>query len=461
MRRHISSLCLLLTAAFLLTSCLSDDEDVITLYDDAAITAFQITSADVQKHTLSSTGEDSVYVETDTSVSGYPFSINQVKGEIFNVDSLPVGIDATRLLCAWSAKNNGLVYIQNEAGDSIRYLSTTDSIDFSKPRKVVVYSSDYSVSREYTVTVNIRKEEAGAFGWQRMADSPELAALQGMRAVELGGRVLVLGDEGGRTVIYSTTDGSAWTRSAATLGQNIYNNVVSKNDTLFVLDGGAVRYSLDGETFVTVAQAASLSRLVGGSTTELYALDAGGALMVSVDGGQTWNADYVDDAPSLLPVQDISYSCAPLTSTDSTDYVILAGSRDITAYPGDAHDMVWRKIVEYSENSRSGKWINIPAGDGNIYPLPRLAGLTLVGYGGSVLAIGGRGMGACSYGAFAQIYESRDGGITWKKNDNYVFPSGFRSSETSFAATADGEGYLWLFCGDTGQVWRGRLSDYK
>lgn len=461
MRRHISSLCLLLTAAFLLTSCLSDDEDVITLYDDTAITAFQITSAEVQKHTLSSAGEDSVYVETNTEVSGYPFSIDHVKGEIFNVDSLPVGTDATRLLCAWSAKNNGLVYIKNEAGDSVRYLSTTDSTDFSKPRKVVVYSSDYAQIREYTVKVNIRKVETGAFGWQRMDDSPELAALQGMRAVTLAGRVLVLGDEGGRTAVYSTADGSAWTRSAAVLGQDVYNNVVSRNDTLFVLDGGAVRYSLDGETFVTVARTPSLTRLVGGSTAEFYALATGGGLMVSADGGRTWTADDIDDDASLLPAQDISYSCMPLASTDSTDYVVLAGSRDVTAYPADGTAMVWRKIAEYSEGSRPGKWINIPAGDGNVYPLPRLENLTLVAYGGSVLAFGGHGIGACSNGAFSQIYESRDGGITWKKTDSYGFPNGFNSSATSFSAAADGDGYLWMVCGGTGQVWRGRLADYK
>lgn len=459
MSRRISSLCLLVAAALLLTSCLGNDEEEITLYDDIAITAFQITAAEAEMHTTSSTGEDSVYVETNTDVASYPFSIDQLKGEIFNVDSLPANIDASRMLCSWSTKNNGLVFMLNEARDSMRYLSTTDTVDFSKPCTVVVYSSDGVVSREYTVKVNVRQVEPGAFGWQRMTDSPELAALQAMRAVMLGGRVLVAGDEGGRTAIFSTADGSAWTRSSAVLGQDAYNNVVSRNDTLFVLDGGAVKYSLDGETFVTVAQTPSLARLVGGSTTEMYALATDGTLMASDDGGQTWAADDVDDDASLLPAQDMSYICAPYESTDSTDYVVLAGSRDLTAYPDDGNAMVWRKIVEYSEDSRSGKWINIPAGNGNIYPLPRLEGLTMVAYGGSVLAFGGHGIGACDDEAFSQIYESRDGGITWKQNDSYVFPDGFDSSDTSFSAVADGSGYLWIVCGGTGQVWRGQLAD--
>lgn len=459
MRRYVSPLCLLLSATLVLASCLGEDDDEVTLYDDIAITAFQITSAEIQKHTTSSAGEDSVYTETNTAVSSYPFRIDHVNGVIFNPDSLPVGTDATKLLCSWTAKNNGTVYIKNIKGDSVKYLSTTDSTDFTTPRKVVVYSSDYETYREYTVTVNIHREEMGVFRWNRMADSRDLAALQGMRAVTLGGRVLVLGNEGGTTAVYATADGNAWTLLATLPGGDLYNNVVSKNDTLFLLDGGKIRYSVDGASFADVAQATGVARLVGGSTTELYALGADGGLLVSADGGRTWAGDTVDDDPALLPAQDVSYCCTPFAANDSTDYVVLAGSRDVTDYPGDDRDMVWRKIVEYSEGSRSGKWIYMNVDASNLYPLPRLAGLTLVGYDSSVLAFGGRGMGTCGKEAFSQIYESRDGGITWKYNANYVYPDGFDSSETSFAAVADDDNNLWLVCGGTGQVWRGRLNN--
>ena len=83
MSKNIGHLCLLFAAATLLVSCLDTDyTDDVTLYDDIAITQFQITSAKITKHTTSSTGEDSTYVVDDQSVADYPFYIDLLKGEI-------------------------------------------------------------------------------------------------------------------------------------------------------------------------------------------------------------------------------------------------------------------------------------------------------------------------------------------------------------------------------------------
>ena len=460
MNRHISSLCLLVSAAVLFVSCLNSDEEKVTLYDDVAITEFQITSAKVYKHTTSSKGEDSVYVDTDETVQYYPFYIDQLKGEIYNVDSLPAGTDAKTLLCGYSTKNNGFVVIENETRDSLKSLMTTDSTDFTKPRYLRVYSSDGQTFRSYKVTVNIHNERANEFRWNRLADNAELAALTGMRAVTLGGRILVLGGGNGSTAVYSTaeTDGGSWTRTAAALGEDAYNNVVSRNDTLFVLDGGVIKASTDGASFTDVAVCPEIARLAGGSTTELYALGTDGGLMVSADGGRSWTAETLDAGAAFLPAQDMAYSCSVFSGTDSADYVILAGSRGTDSYPDDRQDVVWRKIVEYSAGSPKGKWAYMESDEYVYYPLPRLSGLNLLSYNGSVIAFGGAGIGACDKPAFSQIYESRDGGITWKRNGSYAFPSGFDTSAPSVASAVDSQGNIWLVCAGSGQVWRGRLN---
>lgn len=457
MRRYFIPLCMLLAATFVFTSCMDEDEDDFTLYDNTAITAFSITSANIYTHTTSSTGEDSVVMVNSTAVSNIPFSIDHVKGEIYNPDSLPKGTDASKLLCSWSAKNNGMVFIENMAGDSLKYLETTDSMDFSLPRTVQVYSSDYSRMRKYKVTVNVHKEEADSFRWNRLADSPEIAALQGIRAMMLGTRMLAIGSEDGNTAIYHTADGNSWTRSAAVLGADVYNNVVTRNDTLFVFDGGMVRYSLDGETFGDVAAAPAQARLVGGSTTEMYALGTQG-IMVSADGGRTWAADDTDSDAAMLPAQDISYCCSAFGYNDSTDYVMLVGNRDAAAYPDDGNAVVWRKIVEYSAESHRNKWIYMTMDDSDRYRLPRMAGLTVTAYGNSRLALGLQGIGACDAEPLACIYESRDGGITWKENKVYALPDEFDRGASSVATLTDGDNNLWIVCGGSGQVWRGQLN---
>ena len=117
MKRFLNHIYLLLAASVLFTSCLESDDDDFVLYDDVAITSFFISNAKVLSHTTSSTGGDSLYYANSTAVANYPFTIDHVKGEIFNADSLPYGTNPKNLLCDYTAKNNGMVGIENLVGD--------------------------------------------------------------------------------------------------------------------------------------------------------------------------------------------------------------------------------------------------------------------------------------------------------------------------------------------------------
>lgn len=466
MRRYISPLCLLMSIALILSSCVSDNETEVTLYNDIAITAFQITGANTERHTLSSTGEDSVVIVSDETLSYYPFSIDHVKGEIFNPDSMPAGTDASKMLCSFNTKNNGVVFISNILNDSVKFLVTTDSTDFRVPRYLHVYSSDNSVSRKYRVTVNIHKDRPNVFRWTRKADNGVFALFKGMRALVLGDRIMVLGSDGNATAVYSTglTDGDTWTPTGAVLGADVYNNVAVRGDSLFVLDGGMLRVSADGgETFADIASAAGITRLLGCSTAELYAFGGDGSIMVSSDGGRTWahDAEDTDNGAGQLttPSQDIAYSCTPFAYSDSTDYVVVAGNRPAADYPDDSRAVVIRKIAEHAGGSRPGRWISL-CDNASYYGLPRLSGLNVIGYDGNLLAVGLGGIGACTEEPLSRIYESRDGGITWKAGTTYTMPDGIDTAATSLAATSDRNGNIWLICGGTGQVWRGRLSSF-
>lgn len=459
MKRFLNHIYLLLAASVLFTSCLDSDDDDFVLYDDVAITSFFISNAKVLSHTTSSAGGDSLYYANSTVVANYPFTIDHVKGEIFNADSLPYGTNPKNLLCDYTAKNNGMVGIENLVGDSVAYLSTTDSIDFSTPRYLRVYSSDNSVSRRYKVTVNIHQELADSFQWKQLAANSELAALSDMKAVVFGGNLHVFGSDGTSTVAYATslTDGNAWIKSAVQMSGDAYNNVVVAGGKIYVLDGEMLKSSADGTSFADVAAQPELAQLVGGSIFELYALGKNGAMKCSRDGGVTWVDDICDAALSNLPVQDVSYHCAPFGYVEDADYAVMVGNRSLADYPDDKYAMVWRKIVEYS-TERQSQWAFIEFDNTMRYPLPRLSGLKVFGYGSSLLAMGGAGIGGCTAAPFANIYESRDGGITWKASKSIVLADAFDASATSFAVVTDADNFIWIVCGGTGQVWRGRLN---
>ena len=459
MSNKIGRACLLLMAALLFVSCLDDDyTDDITLYDDNAITQFNLTTAKLTVHTTTSGGEDSTYVIHTETVADYPFYIDQLKGEIFNVDSLPKGIDATKMLCSISTKNNAMVFLENYSRDSLRSLTSTDSVDFSVPRYLRVYASNGLSYREYKVTVNVHTQEPGQFRWTQMAGFAPLASMGRVRLVVLGDSLALFGQEGGHTVAYKTADGENWKPTPTQLGAEACANMATKGDTLFAIDGGKLLYTLDARNYTAVDGTQSLPQALFGADSEsLYGLDQG-RIVASADGGRTWADDQTGDDLSQLPATDLASTTVAYHYVADADYVLLAGNRDASAYADDSTARVWRKVAEHSEGSEPGKWVYMEADSHNAYPLPRLDGLTVVDYNGCKLAFGGQGVGACDDAPYANVYESRDWGLTWKPSATYALPDAFDAAATATAAATDAAGNLWIVCAGSGQVWRARLN---
>lgn len=450
----------MLVAALGFTSCLSSDEDEVTLYSDTAITSFYISTAKIYHTTTSSTGGDSTYYTTNSSMSDYPFYINQLSGEIYNTDSLPSGTDLTKLLCSCSSKNSGLVYIENLAGDSLKYFSTTDSTDFSALRYFRVYATDGSGYRRYTVKVNKHNEEANTFAWNAVATNDNFKTATGIKAIDLNGSPLVFCSDGSTTTVYSSTadDGVTWDAVYSSLGSEAYNNVASTGDVVYVLDNGTLKKTTDGTNFTEISTTNTPSRLLGASMTQMFGLSADSTLMVSPDGGQTWQADGVDSGKDFLPTSDITLCAKAYGGVDNADYVVMAGNRSLTVDSASRNAVVWTKIVERDDNSETNSWNYIETDSVQQYALPRLADLNVFAYGESLIAYGGAGMGKCANTAYSAFYESRDGGITWKHNATYDLPSTFDTTTTATSAVVDSNNRIWIVCGGSGQVWRGKLN---
>ena len=384
--RQMKIASMMLISVIIMASCISSNSNSeTTLYDDAAITAFTLGTLNRYLHTTSSTGGDSIYKTTLTG-SNYKFSIDQMSRTIYNADSLPVGTDVEHIICTLTTKNNGVAVIKDTDSDTLRYYSSTDSIDFTQPRQFLVYSSDGTGYNSYTIKINVHQEEAETFKWQ--------------------------------------LQDSSW-----------------------------VPDPVQPQTLP-----AGIKQWIGRSTTEAYALSDDNRLMVSRDNGETWQADLLDEDPSLLPVQDISITTYPMHLADSTDYVVLVGNRSMSEYPQESIAMVWRKIVDYSKHAPEGHWTYMERTDNDLLALPRLENLNIVKYDDGILAIGGAGIGGCTQEPYTQFYQSRDNGITWKYNPRYQLPDGFDASTSRVLMTVDDDNFLWLHCEGTGQVWRGRLN---
>ncbi len=163
MNKYIRVFFALLAGSWLMVSCLGSDDTDVTYKSDTAITYFSVLTVNRYVHTTSSTGGDSIYKKVlSTPVS---FNIDHYQRKIYNTDSLPSDCDLSHVLVSTSAFNSGTVLLKSVASDTLSTFTTTDSLDFSQPRTLVVYSNDGTSYRVYDVTVNKHQATTGELVW--------------------------------------------------------------------------------------------------------------------------------------------------------------------------------------------------------------------------------------------------------------------------------------------------------
>lgn len=456
----ISHFILLLSATFVLSSCLKDNETDINYYNDAAITAFSIGNLKRPVHAKTTAGKDTVYTVKVTG-SAYKFNIDQLNNIIYNADSLPYKTDVSRVVCKISSKNSGLISQISVNNDSAKLYQEEDSIDFTKPRTFIVNSTDGTASRKYLIKVNVHTELADSFQWHRMPQNSDFAGMKAMRALYNNGEMFLFGTEGTVTSVYSSTDGNSWQNLTPDINmvfdKDAYGNITVMEGYIYMLTSKTLLRTQNGRNWEIVGLT-ELTKLIGASTSELYGMNAEGIIMSSKDNGKTWKEDITDEDKSLLPTEDISCICRPSAANKDIESVMIVGNRNLDKYPNDAYATAWNKVIDRSKSETGNGWAYVRTHSGNKFVAPRIQNFTVIPYAGGALAFGGDGIGGCKATAFGKMYFCEDGGITWKEDKRFAMPKGFESSNTSFAAAVDDKNVIWIICGESGQVWRGRLN---
>ena len=446
MKRKFFAFIALITATLSLSSCLSSDETTVEYTHDTAITAFSLGSLD--RYTKTKAGKDTL-LKANVKGSDYKFYIDQAQRLIYNVDSLPCGVRDTAILATISSKNNSPILLMdiNKTDSVAAYYSSSDSINFSKPRFIRVYSSDYSAYAQYQVTVNVHKELPYEFKWHELAqNNSQLAAFSDLKAVACGDDIYVFGKtaEGTQVLKSAINDGSAWSSIMmnVSLSSDAYQSVVALDGKLYISDGGKVYASADAATWALVSsENADVKQLIGASSKNLYAYNTAAGISVSKDKGVSWKAEKLDTDKAYLPTQNISMNVAGVLSAKDVENVMLLGTRDKAL--NDTVATTWLRTVDYA--NEDGQWNYLEIENNKSGKMPWLDQVITCAADTGFVALGSNG----------KWYKSQDAGLTWKQDAMVVLPAKF-ATEGRFAFCRDKQHYYWII--RNGYVWRGRFN---
>ena len=446
MKRKFFAFIALITATLSLSSCLSSDETTVEYTHDTAITAFSLGSLD--RYTKTKAGKDTL-LKANVQGSDYKFYIDQARRWIYNVDSLPCGVRDTAILATISSKNSSPILLMdiNKTDSVAAYYSSSDSINFSKPRFIRVYSSDYSAYAQYKVTVNVHKELPYEFKWHELAqNNSQLAAFFDLKAVACGDYIYVFGKtaDGSTKVLKSAiNDGNAWSSIMmnVSLSSDAYQSAVALDGKLYISDAGKVYASADAEIWTEVSENADIKQLIGASSQYLYAYTTAG-ISVSKDQGVSWKAEKLDTDADSLPTQNVSMNVAGVLSAKNVENVMLMGTRD-KAW-NDTVATTWLRTVDYDANE-DGQWNYLEIEKNKSGKMPWLDQVITCAADTGFVALGSNG----------KWYKSQDAGLTWKQDAMVVLPAKF-ATDGRFAFCRDKQHYYWII--RNGYVWRGRFN---
>lgn len=436
--------------------CSCSDDDEYEYSSDCYIKSITLGNVKREVHGKTSAGKDTTYYVTFGG-SYYTMSVDQVSepNMITNKTPLPVGSRTSAILATVDAVGS-VVYRKDAEGEQDNWIaySSSDSIDFSTPLIFRVVAEDGASSREYSVKVNVEQADGEAFTWTKVAESELWVADDTLKLYGWNGDFLLYVRHAGTVTAYSAaqTDGQQWT--ALTLsgcGGAEVNTLTALAGNLYMsCEDGAVITSADGRTWTAVNAERSV-HLFGADADYLYAF-SNQTICRSADGVQ-WTEEVADDDVSLFPTENLA--SVTYTQGNGLPRLLLAGTRDLSVYEGDAAAVLWGRATDAAVTAP--QWIYYSVTSGNPYTCPMLKNLNLLCYDSALMALGGTPLRTgTGHTALDYLYVSRDNGVTWKTSDNTALPDDMPKGDVTVTAWADGEDYLWIVAGR--QVWRGRLN---
>ena len=454
--KTLAVFCSLIITAIATTSCLNKDEETIELSPNASITAFSINDIETKYTSKTSSGKDTTITVTVTG-SEYPFVIDQNRRLIYNVDSLPVGTDVSRVVVNITSDSNYIIIVNQKESNKDSLWVSTDSINFESPIQMKVLALNNTLGHAYTTQINVHKQVPDSLTWSKLGSNIVATNAQKQKSVFFKNNILVACNIADKAMMTSTsmTDGKSWTTPTEIplTGVDI-SSLMVWGEKLYILASNTLYVSNDGNTWQAVSGAPLLKALVANyyesaSVASLSAISTNNKFVDTPD-GVTWTEG--NEVSANFPTENLSYAAITSTHNSSIYRKLVMGNNSAT---NDSVNNAWGKLS--TENS----WVEYTYNN-NGYYCPNLENITMIHYNDALYAFGGKSQNGTKK-PFSNFYISNNNGANWKSISSLVkFPTSFatlyQNAGGHYSCTVDSNNFIWIIFSNSNEVWKGRIN---
>ena len=221
----------LFIAACSITSCLDTDYTEYELSSNSSITAFSITDSIITKYAAVVNGKDTTLSKAVVG-SDYPFVIDQGEGLIYNLDSLPVGTDVSKVVVDITADTQGIFIVAET--DSL--WEAEDSLNFEKPIQFKILAENGTFGHIYTAKINVHKQEPDLLNWVKIEGNFS-KNIQKQKAVYANNSIYVFAENGTSVLMTKakTDNGSEWSEPIQIGISADYSSAMAWGGQLYIL----------------------------------------------------------------------------------------------------------------------------------------------------------------------------------------------------------------------------------
>ncbi|MDR2917650.1 MAG: DUF6242 domain-containing protein [Tannerella sp.] len=430
----------------LVSSCLDSDDNEV---DDWTLSNAQIASFSLSNDSIE-------------GLSSVKFTIDQLNNKIYNKDSMPYGTNLDEKILvkvgydsSYGAMN--ILFVEQATNDSIWGVS--DSIDFSAPVMITVYSYDGSSTKTYEAKLNVHQVNPDTMVWSKYADIMSGKTFQDMKVLLYDRFYYMYVSENSGYNLYKSPVSDMMNWEKLTLSdfpdKAILSQITELEGDLYVIsEDGNLFYSTDGQAWSqvdnyndmpikTLLGSLPASTITGRSSVLCCIAVADGVLrFVSIDKYNTYTLG--GEVPATFPLSgfgNFNYE------TMYYPRLVLASGRDSK---NNLSDKAWATM-------NGTTWASLSNAEATF---SSREGAAVSYYDDCFFVVGGIDPSGV---ALNDIFYSKDHGVTWI-DTVYVMAEEYTARGFS-SVIIDKDNYMLLFGGKAGndanvlnELWRGRIN---